>query len=62
MPFRLPMIRLSSALWTNGKTMAALAGQIVRIGVRLTNGRIYAIKGEFESKTVVEARKIINSN
>ena len=47
--------------WRDGSAMAALAGQIVRVGVRVTNGRVYAVKGDFESKTVVEARKIINS-
>lgn len=48
-----------TARWKDGTTMASLAGQIVRVGIRVTNGRLYAIKGAFESKTVVEARKVI---
>ena len=44
-----------SPRWRDGRGMAALRGRIVRLGVRLANGRIYAMRGEFEFKTMCEA-------
>ncbi len=46
--------------WNDGRTLGALAGQVVRLGVRITNGRLYAIRGDYEPKTSPEARKLID--
>ena len=35
--------------WNNGKDMASLAGQVVRLEVLLNNSRLYAIRGNFLS-------------
>ncbi len=41
--------------WRDGRLMAALRDRIVRLSVRLTNGRLYAIRGQFEVKMAYEA-------
>ena len=33
--------------WKNTKTLSALSGQAVRIEIELTNGRLYAVRGDF---------------
>lgn len=47
--------------WQNGRTLSALANQIIRIGVRLTNGRLYALRGEFEIRMLGEARNFLDN-
>jgi len=42
--------------WREGRLMAALHDQIIRLQVQLANGRLYAIRGEFEVKMSYEAR------
>jgi hypothetical protein len=42
--------------WRDGRLLAALRDRIVRLAVRLINGRLYAIRGDFEVKTAHEAR------
>ena len=34
--------------WGEGRKLAALRDRLVRLGVRLANGRLYAIRGDFE--------------
>lgn len=41
--------------WSNGRTLDALKNRIVRIGVQLMNGRLYALRGEFEVKMLTES-------
>ena len=45
--------------WRDGRGLDALAGEVLRIGVRLANGRLYAVRGSLEFKTFVEARGYI---
>ena len=33
--------------WNDGKSISALEGQVVRFSIRLTNGSIYALRGDF---------------
>ena len=40
----------------DGRFVAALHDRIVRLGVRLTNGRLYALRGACEVKLAHEAR------
>jgi len=42
--------------WRDGRLLAALHDRIVRLGVRLTNGRLYAIRGACEVRMAGEAR------
>jgi hypothetical protein len=41
--------------WRDGRKIAALTGRIIRIRVRLTNGRLFALRGSFALKTAHEA-------
>lgn len=43
--------------WREGRRLDALKDRILRLQVRLTNGRLYAIRGEFEVKMSHEARQ-----
>ncbi|HEY8742258.1 MAG TPA: hypothetical protein VIU62_04120, partial [Chloroflexota bacterium] len=42
--------------WREGRMMAALGERIVRLAVRLSNGRLYAIRGRFDLMMAGEAR------
>jgi len=42
--------------WRDGRLTEALRDQIVRLQVQLANGRLYAIRGDFEVKMSYEAR------
>jgi hypothetical protein len=42
--------------WREGRSMAALSDRVVRLAVRLTNGRLYAIRGNFDLLMPGEAR------
>jgi hypothetical protein len=41
--------------WQNRRELAQLSDRIIRLEVRLVNGRLYAIRGEFEVKMRYEA-------
>jgi len=43
--------------WSTGASLAALEKRLLRIQIRLSSGRIYAIKGNFEVKMLLEARQ-----
>jgi len=45
--------------WRDGRLAAALRDQIVRLQVQLANGRLYAIRGDFEVKMSYEARLFV---
>lgn len=45
--------------WRDGRRVASLAGRIIRIQVRLKNGRLYAVRGNFHVKTAHEARLFV---
>lgn len=47
--------------WSTGATLAALEKRLLRIQVRLSNGRLYAIKGRFSVKMLLEARQHITT-
>ena len=47
-----------SPRWRDGRRASALAGRVVRLGVRIANGRIYALRGDFEHMTSPEARRL----
>ena len=42
----------------NGKTLSALAGKVIRLEVKLLNGRIYAIRGNFLPLVAAQARRL----
>jgi hypothetical protein len=45
--------------WRDGRRVASLRDRIIRIQVRLTNGRLYAIRGNFYPTTAHEARLFV---
>ena len=47
--------------WRDERTMATLDKRTVRIGLRLINGRLFALRGEFELKTAPEARRFMKT-
>ena len=42
--------------WRDGRKVAALMGRIIRVHTRLTNGRLFAIRGNFSLMTAHEAK------
>lgn len=42
--------------WSDGRRLNALTGDVLRIGVRVANGRLYAVRGNLDFVTFVEAR------
>ena len=42
------------------KKLSELNGKVIIIGLRISNGRLYAIRGNYQFLTVVESRKYIN--
>ena len=33
--------------WRDGKNLSALAGRVIKLGVRVANGRVYALRGDY---------------
>ena len=46
--------------WNSGKKLSELNGKVIKIGLRISNGRLYAIRGNYQFLTVVESRIFIN--
>ena len=47
--------------WKDGKNLAALAGQVIKLGVRVSNGRVYALRGDYRFITMPQARNYIQN-
>ncbi len=47
--------------WQDGKTLSALAGRVIKLGVRIANGRVYALRGNYQFLTMPEARNYMQS-
>ena len=47
--------------WRHGLKLDALRDRVLRLGVRLANGRLYAVRGRLEFKTIIEARAYAQS-
>lgn len=45
--------------WRDGRTLDALQDRVVRIHLTLANGRLYAIRGDFQVQTLSETRRFI---
>ena len=49
-------------MWSNNNQLSKLKNRIIKIGIKVTNGRIYAIRGNFELfQSWPEVRRYINS-
>ena len=52
--------------WRDGKNLSALAGRVIKLGVRVANGRaaidlIYALRGDYRFITMPQARNYIQN-
>ena len=41
--------------------MSELAGKVIKIGLRISNGRLYAVRGDYQFLTIAESRRYIVS-
>lgn len=47
--------------WSGNKNMSQLAGKVIKIGLRISNGRLYAVRGDYQFLTIAESRRYIVS-
>ena len=47
--------------WRDGKNLSALAGRVIKLGVRVANGRVYALRGDYRFITMPQARNYIQN-
>ena len=47
--------------WNNDKHLSQLSGRVIKIGVRIANGRIFALRGDYQFMTTPQVRQYVEA-